>query len=139
MKLNMTHMILTAGLSALLGTASLGAQNLREVADVPFTFHAQQQTFPAGTYELAERGTDGVFQLYGPNRKSILIGIMTPVSANPAKPHLKFACYGGECVLSEIAMPGRETAYRASQFQIDKNLTHKLGVAAMISVPLKVR
>jgi hypothetical protein len=139
MKLNMTHMILTAGLSALLGTASLGAQNLREVADVPFTFHAQQQTFPAGTYELAERGTNGVFQLYGPDRKSILVGAMIPVDANPSKPHLKFACYGGQCVLSEIAMPGRETAYRASQSQIDKNLTHKLGVAAMISVPLKAR
>lgn len=139
MKHKMTHMLLTAGLSALLGTASLGAQNLREVADVPFTFHAQQQTFPAGTYELAERGTNGVFQLFGPDRKSILVGVMLPVTTNPNKPHLKFTCYGGECVLSEIAMPGRETAFRASQTQIDKNLTHKLGVAAMISVPLKVR
>lgn len=139
MKLNMTHMLLTAGLSALLGTATLGAQNLREVADVPFTFHAQQRTLPAGQYQIAERGSDGVFQVFGPDRKSILVGVMVPVATNPNKPHLKFACYGGECVLSEIAMPGRETAYRASQSQIDKNLTHKLGVAAMISVPLKVR
>lgn len=139
MKLNMTHMILTAGLSALLGTASLSAQNLREVADIPFAFHTQQQTFPAGTYQVSEQGTNGIFQLLSPDRKSIFVGAMVPVTANPDKPHLKFACYGGECVLSEISMPGREMAYRASQSQIDKNLSHKLGVAAMISVPLKGR
>lgn len=139
MKLTMTHMILTAGLSALLGTGSLVAQSLRETADVPFTFHAQQQTLPAGTYQIAERGSNGVFQLYGPDRKSIFVAAMVPVSANPNKPHLQFACYGGQCVLSEISMPGRETAYRAPQSQIDKNLSHKLGIASMISVPLKVR
>jgi hypothetical protein len=139
MKLNMTHMILTAGLSALLGTVSLGAQSLREVADVPFTFHAQHQALPAGQYQIAERSSGGLFQLYGPDRKSIFVGAMIPVTANPDKPHLRFACYGGQCVLSEIAMPGSQTAYRASQSQIDKNLSHKLGIATMISVPLKVR
>lgn len=139
MTLNKTHMILAAGLSALLGTATLGAQNLREVADVPFTFHAHQQTLPAGNYQVKETGTNGVFELYGPDRKNIFVGAMVPVTANPDKPHLKFACYGGECVLSEISMPGREQAYRASQSQIEKNLSHKLGLAAMISVPLKAR
>ncbi len=136
---NMTHMILTAGLSALLGTAILGAQNLSEVANVPFTFHTQQQTFAAGKYQVSERGSTGIFQLYSPSGQSILTSATIPTSADPSKPHLTFACYGGECVLSEIAMPGRDTAYRASKSQIDKNLTHKLGVAAMISVPLKVR
>ncbi len=139
MKRKMTHMILTAGLSALFGTAILSAQNSREVANIPFTFHAQQQTLAAGTYQIAERGSDGIFQLSGPDRKSIFVGALVPISANPNKPHLKFACYGHECVLSEISMPGRETAYRVSQSQIDKNLTHKLGIASMISVPLKAR
>jgi hypothetical protein len=139
MKHKLIHMILTAGLSALLGTASLSAQSLREVAHVPFTFHTEQQTLPAGTYEVAERGSNGVFQLYSPDRKSIFVGAMVPVTANPDKPHLQFACYDGQCVLSEISMPGREIAYRLSQSKIDKNLTHKLGIASMISVPLKTR
>ena len=137
MKLTMTHMILTAGLSALLGTASLGAQNLSEVADVPFTFHAAQQTFSAGKYRVSERSATGLFQLYGPSRESIFVGAMVPTGSDSKRPHLTFTCYVGECVLSEIAMPGRETAYRLSKSQIDKNLTHKLGIASMISVPLK--
>ncbi|HSU59254.1 MAG TPA: hypothetical protein VLI55_08075 [Bryobacteraceae bacterium] len=137
MKLNMTHMILTAGLSALLGTASLGAQNLSEVADVPFTFHAAQQTLSAGKYQVNERTATGLFQIYSPNKESIFVGAMVPTTSDPNRPHLTFACSGGECVLSEIAMPGRETAYRLSKSQIEKNLTHKLGIAAMVSVPLK--
>lgn len=139
MTLNKTHMILAAGLSALLGIATLGAQNLREVAEVPFTFHAHQQALPAGNYEIKETSSTGIFQIYGPNRKALFVGAMVPVSTNPDKPHLKFACYGSECALSEISMPGREQAYRVAQSQLDKNLNHKLGLAAMISVPLKAR
>ena len=139
MKLNMTHMILTAGLSALLGTASLSAQHASEVADVPFTFHTQQQTFSAGKYRVNESSATGLFQLYAPNKESIFVGAMVPTTSDPNRPHLTFACSGGECILSEIAMPGRETAYHLSKSQIEKNLTHKLGIAAMVSVPLKAR
>ena len=68
---NLTHRILTAGLSALLGTASLSARDMREVADVPFTFHAGQQTFSAGKYEVSESNTAGLFRLAGWEGKSI--------------------------------------------------------------------
>ncbi|HEY7306999.1 MAG TPA: hypothetical protein VH601_22930 [Bryobacteraceae bacterium] len=134
-----THMILSAALSALLGTARLGGQSLREVADIPFTFHAQQQTLPAGTYQVNEMGSNGVFQLIGPNRESIFVGPMAPAGANPEKAHLTFACFGKERVLAEIAMPGKGTAYHATRSQIEKNLAHKIGLATMISVPLNGR
>jgi hypothetical protein len=133
----MTHMILTAGLSALLGTTILGAQSLSEMANIPFTFHSEQQTFAAGQYRVSERGSNGIFQLYGPDQKSIYVSASVPVTVTSAKPHLTFTCSGGECVLSEIAMPGRDVAYRVSKSKIDKNLSHKLGIATMISVPLK--
>jgi hypothetical protein len=131
------HMILSTGLSSLLGTAKLGGQSLREVADVPFTFHAQQQTLPAGKYQVSEMDSNGVFQLLGPERKAIFMGPMAPSGTNLKKPHLTFVCYGNERVLTEIAMP--YTAYHVSQSQIEKNQNHRIGLATMISVPLKAR
>lgn len=129
-----THMILSTGLSSLLGTAKLSGQNLREVADVPFTFHAQQQIFPAGKYQVSEMDSNGAFQLLGPEKKAIFMGPMPPSGTNLKKPHLTFVCYGNERVLTEIAMP--YTAYHVSQPQVEKNLSQKIGLATIISVPL---
>jgi hypothetical protein len=136
---NLTHRILTAGLSALLGTVSLSAQDVREVADVPFTFQAGQQTFSAGKYEVSERNTTGLFQLAGAKGKSIFVSAPLPRTTDPQKPHLTFVRYGDEYVLSEISMPGKNISYAVSQSTIDKNLSHKIGLAALISVPLKAR
>jgi hypothetical protein len=119
---NLTHRILTAGLSALLGTASLTAQNSREVADVPFTFHAGQQTFSAGKYEVKESNAVGLFQLAGSEGKSIFVSAPILKTTDPQKPHLTFVRYGDEYVLSEISMPGKNVSYGASQSAIEKNL-----------------
>ena len=62
-----------------------------------------------------------------------------PNTTDPQKPHLTFVRYGDEYVLSEISMPGKNVSYAASQSTIDKNLSHKIGLAALISVPLKGR
>jgi hypothetical protein len=136
---NLTHRILTAGLSALLGTASLSAQSSREVADVPFIFHAGQQTFSAGKYEVRETNSVGLFRLTASDGRSIFVGATIPRTTDPQKPHLTFVGYGNEYVLSEISMPGKNVSYAASQSVIDKNLSRKIGVAALISVPLKGR
>jgi hypothetical protein len=36
-------------------------------------------------------------------------------------------------------MPGKSVSYAVSQSTIDKNLSRKIGLAALISVPLKAR
>jgi hypothetical protein len=134
-----THMILSAGLSALLGTTTLSAQQKTEVAEVPFTFHAQQQTLPAGEYQVTEGNSSSIFQLTGPEGKSIYVNVPLPNTTDPQKPHLTFARYGGEYVLSGISMPGRDVGHAVWQSTIEKNLTRKMGIAAMVSVSLKAR
>jgi hypothetical protein len=134
-----TQLILSTGLAALLGAATLGAQNSTAVADVPFAFHAEQETFSAGKYQVAERISSGIFQLTGPEGKSIFVNAPVPTTTDPQKPHLTFARYGGEYVLSAISMSGKNVGHAVSQSAIEKNLTHKLGFAAMVSVTLKGR
>jgi hypothetical protein len=135
----LTHSILTAGLSALLGTASLSARDMREVADVPFTFHAGQQTFSAGKYVVGEANTVGLFRLTGSDGRSVFVDATIPNTTDPQKPHLTFVRYGNQYVLSEISMPEENVSYALSQSAIDKNLSHKIGFASLISVPLKGR
>ena len=56
MKLHLTHILLTAGLSALLGAATLSAQEQIEVANIPLddlwtdTDHIDDVGFPRGVW-----------------------------------------------------------------------------------------
>ena len=136
---NLTHRILTAGLSALLGTASISAFDMTGVTNIPFTFHAGQQSFSAGKYEVRESESAGLFRLTGSDGRSIFVGATIPKTTDPQKPHLTFVRYGNQCVLSEISMPEKNVSYALSQSAIDKNLSHKIGFANLISVPLKGR
>jgi len=132
-----TNALLTAGLSALLGSAALSAQDRSEIATVPFTFHAQQTTFEAGKYRVDEQSTTGLFRIYSESGRSVLL-LAHPVAETTSNtPKLVFACYGRQCVLAEIEMPGSNVEWGESQSTIEKELSHKLGAAAMISVALK--
>lgn len=91
-----TNIILTASLSVLVETASLEPQNLTEMANIPFAFHAQHQTLATGKCQVAELNSGSVFEL--PDAKGASINVGAPVLAahNPRKPHLTFARYGTE-------------------------------------------
>jgi hypothetical protein len=139
----MTHqfskLILTAGFSALLGTTAALAQNQKEVADIPFTFHTAQNTLPAGKYTVAEQTSSGVFRLSDADGHSIYVAMHPGKASDPEQPKLTFVRDGEEYALEGVSMPGSDSGWEESQSAIEKALTRKLGVAAMISVPLKSR
>jgi hypothetical protein len=139
MKRQFTTLVLTAGLSATLGSFSLSAQNRSEVADIPFAFQVQQKTLPAGHYLVDQRSVGGLFQLYDARGHSIFLSALQQNRAEPDKPKLTFACYGHDCVLAKVSMPGADVSYGLSQKQIEKNLPHKMGMVSMISVRLTSR
>jgi len=139
----MTHtfskLVLTAGLSALLGSTAALAQNSRAIADVPFTFHASQTTLPAGKYTVAEQSSSGVLRLASADGQSIYVVMHPGKAANPDQPKLTFIREGDDYVLEGVSLPGNNAAWEASQSSMEKSLSRKLGVAAMVSVPLAAR
>ncbi len=140
MKRLFTKTLLTAGLSAVLGSFTLTAQTLALVADIPFAFHAQGKVLPAGTYQMKTRTTSGFFQIYNSDREiSQFVSAPLPAHANPVQSKLTFAKYGSEYVLSEISVAGSSHTNAVSQSEINKNLTRNLGLSAIVSVPLRAR
>jgi hypothetical protein len=129
--------ILTAGLSALLGSAALSAQDRSELATIPFAFQAQQISFEAGKYRVDEGSTSGLFKISSESGRSVLMLAHPVGETNSSEPKLTFACYGRQCVLAKIEMPGSNVEWGQSPSAIEKSLSHKLGTAAMISVALK--
>ena len=119
--------------------AHLAAQSNRLEADVPFAFVVSNHTMPAGKYWVSRATQNApVFALRGEN-SAVFVQLPKNEEGKPQNPSLTFACYGDECVLAKITPPDSSTAYALSQSSIEKNLTHSLGMASMISIKLGSR
>jgi hypothetical protein len=120
--------------------AHLAAQTNTEVADIPFAFVVSQLTLPAGQYVVSQlHAGSPVFLIADGRRHSALVQLGNIGKGAPEKPSLTFACYGKECVLAKVTPPYSGAAYGLSQAAIEKNLSHKLGMAALVSVKIKAR
>jgi hypothetical protein len=138
MKLNLKNVALTAGLSALLGTATLSAQDTKAVANIPFAYQASAKTLPAGTYRINSTGTLGQFLLRDSSTGHGLFVMGVPDKSeqnNTSK--LTFSCYSGQCSLAEIWIDGN--SYKLMQPRVERVASNRVGVAALISVPLHAR
>lgn len=138
MKSQFMRLVLTAGLTVLgsLTLSTLSAQDKSETATVPFAFKAYDKSFAAGQYKVDRKNVAGLFQITSQTdgRSSFVPAPRLMEAKGAADPHLTFACYQGNCVLSEIWMPGSSIGYRRSESSVDKDLQRHLGMAAMVQV-----
>jgi hypothetical protein len=134
----MIHLILTAGLSAGLGSLILSAQDQKAVADIPFAFQASNHTLAAGEYTISETSARGLFTLRDSESKALFV--MAPINSTgeSGNPRLVFRCYGNERVLSQI-WTSDGTGYRVSDSAVEKSLHRRIQMAALVSVRLTPR
>jgi hypothetical protein len=136
MKRHLNNIVLTAGLSVLLGSSTLSAQSQKAVANIPFAYNVGQQAFAPGKYTIAKNSSQGVFTLRGTDTGG---GIFMPVihqdTGGKDAWKLTFSCYASDCSLSQIRM-GSESYNLLAKPPV-RLANNRVGVAAMISVPLR--
>jgi hypothetical protein len=138
MKLHLTNVVLTAGLSALLGSLTLTAQDQKAVANIPFAYHVGQKTLTSGEYTIQKINPFGMFQLRDDQLRHSMFLAMTPLDTgrkNESK--LTFSCYAGECSLSELWIAGN--GYRSTAKPPVRLANNQIGVVALVSIPLLSR
>ena len=136
MKRLLTSLVISIGITSPFVTI-LSAQTHTAVAEIPFAFVVDNQTMPAGKYNVSEISPGSpVFRLADPDRHAIMAQFGSPTASKSANPSLTFACYGNKRILAKVTPPDSEVSYSLSQESIDRRLTHKLGVASMISIKL---
>jgi hypothetical protein len=132
MKRHLRNIVLTAGLSVLLGSSTISAQSQKAVANIPFAYHVGQQTFSPGKYAVGQTRAPGVFALRETDTgHDIFMSVIQHSTGDKEAWNLTFSCYAGECSLAQIRM-GSES------YNLLAKPPARLGkVAAMISVPLR--
>ena len=133
MKRQFTSIVLAAGLSVI-GSLTLSAQDRTEVAEIPFSYTANQTQLPAGTYRV-DRGNQGVFRLSDGKGHAIFMNAPIQQQGKADNPHLTFARFGDEYLLAQIWSTDG-TGYSVSQSALDKERPRGMQVASMISVKL---
>jgi hypothetical protein len=133
MKRHLTTIVLTAGLSVLLGSSTLSAQSRKAVASIPFAYHVGEKTLSPGKYTIAKSSSSqGVFALRETDTgRNIFMSVTQHSTGDKDAWNLTFSCYAGDCSLSQIRMGG-------DSYNLTAKPPVRLGkVAAMISVPLR--
>jgi hypothetical protein len=132
MKLQLTAIVLTAGLSVLLGSSTLSAQNQKAVANIPFAYHVGEKTFSPGKYALAKSTLPGFFALRETDTgHDTFIAVLPHNTGDKEAWNLTFSCYAKDCSLSQIRMAN-------DSYNVNAKPPMRPGkVAAMISVPLR--
>ena len=131
------NILLTTGLSALLG-GLLVAQELKEVANIPFTYQVGRDTMAAGKYMVAEGTSRSIFRLSEQASGHSMFVSATPENASRnGESKLVFSCYAGQCSLREIWIDGN--SYKLTAKPLPREAKNELGVVALISVPLLSR
>jgi len=95
---------------------------------------------PAGKYYVSQlKSGSPIFTLRDEDSHTSFVQLSVTETGKPDNPSLTFACYGSECVLAKVTPPNSSNAYALSESTIEKNLSHKLGMASMISIKLGSR
>jgi len=133
MKRILTRILMAAGIAGPF-VAHVAAQDHRMIANIPFTFIANERTMPAGQYQLTQRSSSGsAFQLRNATGRAIFVLLGTREGGKPNRPSITFACHGKQCVLAKVAPPGSSTEYSSARDSVERNLQR---MASMVSIKL---
>jgi hypothetical protein len=105
MKDQIRNFVIGTGLAALLWAPLLKAQESVEVAKVPFDFHVNNLTLPAGKYTVMTTSDHVTIQLRNDGTGKSILFMPPGRTIGNLDPRLLFHCYGDNCFLAEIWVP----------------------------------
>ncbi|MEP7362894.1 MAG: hypothetical protein ABI972_06530 [Acidobacteriota bacterium] len=113
-----------AGILALMGCLSLGAQSIRVTATIPFDFRVGKTLMPAGNYMVTHDA--GVLWLKtnsGPRKAVNVLVRGTQKGSNGGKSnHIVFNRYGEDYFLSQVFQLGEPTGLEVPKGKIEKEM-----------------
>ena len=139
MKRILTSILMTAAIADSF-VAHVAAQGHRMIANIPFTFIANETAMPAGRYELTQWNPGGsAFVLRNATGRAIFVLLGTREEGKPNRASITFACQSKQCVLAKIAPPASFAEYSLGRDSVERNLHHTFDTASTVSIKFAAR
>jgi hypothetical protein len=124
MKNQLRRLLVTIGLSAVLGSSLLNAQVNGRVATatVPFSFRIADRVLPPGNYTLTAH-SNGLTQLWNTDTQQGMVFLTHSEMQGPeSDPKLVFNCYGDRYFLSQIWYGGSDSGRILAKGRLEKEI-----------------
>lgn len=138
MKKQVRNFVLSAGFAALFSASILTAQTKLETAEISFDFHVGNNSLPAGNYVVNNLGNKAVIQLWNKDTHESAAIVPASRSTDKGRAVLGFRCYGDNCFLSEVDVPG-SPAYMLSKGKQENETAKSDTKATMKYVAMNIR
>ena len=122
----MNRSIFAAGIFALVGCLSLGAQSIKLTATIPFEFRIGAHQMPAGDYLVSH--TSGVLTLRRESGKYNAANVLvfgTRKGSNGTSSKLVFNRYGEDYFLANVWQAGEPTGLEVPKGKIEKEMASR--------------
>lgn len=139
----MTRTILTAGILALMGCLSLGAQSIKLIATIPFDFRIGAHPMPAGDYTVSHNAGVLTVRRESDKPKTTMIqvfGASPSKGFNRATSKLVFNRYGEAYFLASVWQAGFDSGLAVPQSKVEKEIaSHGRGSILTASARLQAK
>ena len=131
MKDQIRNFVIGTGLAAILWAPLLKAQESVESAQVRFDFHVNNLTLPAGNYTVMTTSNRVTIQLRNNDTGKSILFMPPGRTLGKLDPRLSFHCYGDNCFLAEIWVPGG-SAYTMRKSSLESEI-ERSGLSATVA------
>ena len=119
--------------------ATLNAQTAEpgiRQATIPFTFHVENQAFPAGAYEIRWVGPRLLIKELNGSHQAMVIVTRMDAGSSAKRNYLRFNTYGGQYFLSEVWVYGQPFGQELQKSKLEVELAsrHEPSSYAMVGL-----
>ena len=140
MKNHLRRLLVTIGLSAVLGSSLLNAQVYGKiaVADIPFSFRIADRVLPPGNYTVTAH-SNGLTQLWNTDTHQSMAFLAGSEESNKQPdPKLVFTCYGDRYFLSQIWFGSGDRGRVLAKSRLEKEIAGSTKMpGALASIKIK--
>ena len=136
MKTNIGRLLMTIGLSAVLGSSLMLAQpQPAGTADIPFAFHVRDSVLPAGSYTVQQISSAGVIKIRNEDTGESMLTLAPPNrSGKTEQPKLVFNKYGDRYFLSELWFAGVGAVDCVSKGKLEREVSKAPATVATVAM-----
>jgi len=121
MKNQLRRLLVTIGLSAVLGSSLLTASGKIGVADVPFSFRIADRVLPPGSYTVTDR-SNGLMELRNTDTQQSMMFVAGSNVSGKSDPKLVFNHYGDRYFLSQVWFADQDSGHGLAKGHLEKEI-----------------
>jgi hypothetical protein len=123
MKNQLRRLLVTIGLSAVLGSSLLNAQVSGKigVSDVPFSFRILDRVLPPGNYSVTAH-SNGLMELWNTDTQQGMMFLAGAHESGKSDPKLVFNCYGDRYFLSQVWLGNDDAGRTLAKGHLEKEI-----------------